>query len=636
MISIDSIIELHNRQIMDFAISSDEKQIAYVYGNLDNPHNCYSNDIMDREIRLFDIISSKNSILVSKGIDAHSPAWSNDNKKIAFFALNNNRMQIFVYDLEKITFSCVTDMEYSCPNAFDGCFSNARLFWTKDDKYLATSFLQEGSMYYLKYILPILKSENEIFYESNLKLENLNGYTDQYKQSILIINTETNEVSILKTSQNKFMMYGFMDNNSIIYGEYGKLFSHDIITDKMHPLNLCDRQAIKISNGDILYAGVNNNRLFWGKNDIEIATTEYNADLIKAFDVSSNETFAIYAIYEKMSVKLLKLFFDGEFIILSNDNDCIYDSGVQAAPRILPNDEIIYILSNEKTLHEFYMVDDKNNNKQISNFNRFIENSGVTINVLPYFSDGYKIETTILLPPGYDKSKRYPALIYLHGGPNIFENMTFSNLISARGQSAAISLCQEGFIVALPNYRGTLGYGKNHIEKVPHNAMEFIETPFADVAACKMFLIENYCVDEKHIGIYGSSYGAHITGWSITHSNVFYAAACVIGIEYDVEFINKQASKSEDFWVKKDSKFSELSIINYISNISCPILIIETGQAEGKKYSGKVFYNALCAYKKNAERVLYPDAFHNGGWTDEYKSDYIKRLIEFFKFHLNE
>ncbi len=631
MLSYEQIIELHNRQIIDYAISHDNNLIAYVYGNHDMLNSLYSNDIMDREIGLLDCNNSRHYSILPKGIDAHSPFWSHDNKKIAFLALYNGKTQVFIYDLTGSSYSNITDIKYDCPNAFDGCFKNARLFWSPDDKYIVTSFLPYGSEYYLSCTLPIVKSESEIFHESSENSGDYSGFIENYKQSILIINSATGEIIQSELLKKKFILRGLINKDTVIYSQNGKLYKFNITNNLITTLNYDDMPVIKLSGEKVLYAGVNGKKIFFGVNNEEIANTEIEADYIKAVDVSSNGSFAVFVFNKKMTVHLLKINSSGKIDILTNEYDYVFDGQVQAAPTILNNDDILFLLSNTTTHHEFYKISNAEKTKILFFNDEILRKTEIACLIKSFKNEEDDIETILLLPPKYKKHVRYPALIYLHGGPNVFENATISNMIDARGRSAAYALCQEGFVVAMPNYRGTLGYGKKHTENIPNASMEYIEYPFEDTLACRDFLINEYNVDPNRIGIYGSSFGAQITGWSITHSNNFYAAACIVGVEYDLEFWYKLASKSERYWVEKDEKFTRYSIVNYISNISCPVLIVETGQAEGKKYTGKVFYNALCAYKKKAERVIYPNAFHNGGWTDEYKADYIYRLINFFK-----
>lgn len=580
MITDIEFIKLHNKQIIDFTISKDLKNIAYVYGNFDLPHILYSNDIRNREIHILDIEKGVDTIKFI-GLDQHAPSWSNDGKNLAFLSLLNKKTQLSIYNFEvdKIIFS--TSLQYNTENAFYGVKSKD-LLWSKDDGLLIIPYFENGKNYYTK--------------------------SNCFSKSILVIDLRNFTIKQHLSLKFDYRIYDIIDSNSIVYSNDRHLFLYDIITDESIQTKRSGHDIIKFIKGVLFYIDVINNTVIFGVNEEVIIEKYIEGDLIKPIEISNDGLFAIFVVYKKMSVFLIKIKSSGEFIYLSKENELTFYSDSFAEPKII-NDKVIFVKSSNKIYFEFF-----ESNKQISFFNNtIIDKLDIEIITKKYKSGENIIETVILFPENYNNNKHYPALIYIHGGPNTFETMTIDNLISARGKSVAIELCQEGFIVALPNYRGTKGYGYKHLEKVPSYSMDYADYVFEDIMNCKEMLVQKYNVDKNKVGLYGSSFGAQITGWIITNNKNFYAAAGIIGVRYD------------------DEKYS---VETKVESIDCPFLIIETGMAEGRFHIGENLYNKLLSHNKITEYYIYSNAFHNGGWNDDYKLDYIKRITTFFKKYL--
>jgi hypothetical protein len=81
------------------------------------------------------------------------------------------------------------------------------------------------------------------------------------------------------------------------------------------------------------------------------------------------------------------------------------------------------------------------------------------VSVIRYGSDGWSMEALLVEPRSPRPSAGWPTLTYLHGGPERCVEASFSELISARAQSAAYWLASKGYAVFLPNFRGSSGYG---------------------------------------------------------------------------------------------------------------------------------------------------------------------------------
>ncbi|MDD9271724.1 hypothetical protein ACFPES_32295 [Paenibacillus sp. GCM10023248] len=75
------------------------------------------------------------------------------------------------------------------------------------------------------------------------------------------------------------------------------------------------------------------------------------------------------------------------------------------------------------------------------------------------------------------------------------------------------------------------------------------------------------------------------------------------------------------------------SPIEQVNEIATPILFFET-RAERSYYGSLAtpFMNGIRSKNIESHLVYYPDAFHNGGWNDLYKKDYMTRLRRWFDY----
>ena len=102
------------------------------------------------------------------------------------------------------------------------------------------------------------------------------------------------------------------------------------------------------------------------------------------------------------------------------------------------------------------------------------------------------------VPKNLDKSKKYPLIVFPHGGVHSDFNTYYTHIIR--------ELMAQQYIVIAAEYRGSTGYGKSMYEKIDYGGREV-----EDVNASRKFMLEN-CdfVDKNRVGIIGWSHGGLI------------------------------------------------------------------------------------------------------------------------------
>jgi dipeptidyl aminopeptidase/acylaminoacyl peptidase len=110
-----------------------------------------------------------------------------------------------------------------------------------------------------------------------------------------------------------------------------------------------------------------------------------------------------------------------------------------------------------------------------------------------------KIWSYIFIPKGLDYSKKYPLIVFPHGGVHSNFSTYYTHIIR--------ELMVQQYIVIASEYRGSTGYGRNLFESIDYGGLEI-----EDVDAGRKYMTDNYnFVDENRVGIIGWSHGGLIS-----------------------------------------------------------------------------------------------------------------------------
>ncbi len=128
-------------------------------------------------------------------------------------------------------------------------------------------------------------------------------------------------------------------------------------------------------------------------------------------------------------------------------------------------------------------------------------------------TDGTLLDTFVVFPPDYKPGRRYPGLLYIHGGPQAQWD--------ARFEAESRLLAGRGYVVVMPNPRGSWGYGQAFAEAIYR---DWGGIDYEDVIASMDAVIAKGWVDPERTAVYGWSYGGMMTNHVITKTDRFRAA----------------------------------------------------------------------------------------------------------------
>lgn len=132
--------------------------------------------------------------------------------------------------------------------------------------------------------------------------------------------------------------------------------------------------------------------------------------------------------------------------------------------------------------------------------------------------DGATVEGLLYYPTSYEPGRRYPLLVFTHGGPAASDTFGFSPEVQV--------YAGKGYAVLRPNYRGSTGYGDAFLRDMIKG---YFKQAHLDVLAGADAVIAMGLADPDKLIKKGWSAGGHMTNKLITFTTRFKAASSGAG-----------------------------------------------------------------------------------------------------------
>ncbi|MBC7930994.1 MAG: S9 family peptidase, partial [Rubrivivax sp.] len=123
---------------------------------------------------------------------------------------------------------------------------------------------------------------------------------------------------------------------------------------------------------------------------------------------------------------------------------------------------------------------------------------------------GTKIAGWLVRPPDFDAKKKYPLVVLIHGGPQGAWNDSWSYRWNPQIYAGA------GYVVFLPNPRGSTGFGQQLTNEVTG---DWGGRAYTDIVNGVAHVAEMPFVDKSNIGAAGASYGGYMVNWILGHND---------------------------------------------------------------------------------------------------------------------
>jgi dipeptidyl aminopeptidase/acylaminoacyl peptidase len=281
----------------------------------------------------------------------------------------------------------------------------------------------------------------------------------------------------------------------------------------------------------------------------------------------------------------------------------------------------------------YYMASANDVPRRLTNFNANIAalKLGKTDRFEWQGPDNFSEDGVLFYPPDYDKEKKYPLVLYIHGGPTASSITAFSFFPQL--------LASHGYIVFSPNYRGSDNLGNAYQRAIFNDAGD---GPGRDVMAGIDAIKKLNIIDENKIVVSGWSYGGYMTSWLIGHYNIWKAAVAGAPVtdlydEYNLSDGNvtgRYSFKGSPYVGDNLKDYHAQSPITYWANIKTPTLLLhDVGDARVTITQSYSLFHALKDNGVEVKFFAYPVGGHFPG-DPVRQMDVFRRWSDWLDQHL--
>jgi dipeptidyl aminopeptidase/acylaminoacyl peptidase len=248
-------------------------------------------------------------------------------------------------------------------------------------------------------------------------------------------------------------------------------------------------------------------------------------------------------------------------------------------------------------------------------------------------ADGTAVQTWVMKPPGFSRSKRYPAVLEVHGGPHAQYGVGFFHEFQV--------LASAGYVVVFSNPRGSKGYGRDHCAAIRGR---WGGPDWTDLQAVIGFMKALPYVDAARLGVMGGSYGGYLTNWAIGHCGDFAAAItdrCVSNL-LSMAGTSDYPDRPDHYWEgnawdRPEARW-EQSPIRYFGNVRTPTLIIHSeGDLRCNVEQAEQVFTTLQALGVPTRFVRYPASTSHGlsrGGPADLRIHRLNQILSWWGQHL--
>ncbi len=239
-------------------------------------------------------------------------------------------------------------------------------------------------------------------------------------------------------------------------------------------------------------------------------------------------------------------------------------------------------------------------------------------------ADGTPVAGFVVKPPDFEVGKRYPTILWIHGGPVSQFTVGFNPVWQV--------FAGAGYVVVSANPRGSSGYGEDFSRAI---WADWGNKDFEDVMAAVDHAIELGYSDPDRLGVGGWSYGGILTNYVITKTDRFEAAisgasetnflAC-----YGTDHYQRDWEQELGLPWQNRELYTRLSPISSVDKIVTPTLIL-CGEKDWNVplNQSEQLYQSLRRLGRDTQLIIYPGQGH-GIRKPSYQKDRYTRFLGWY------
>ncbi|MGQ0604444.1 MAG: S9 family peptidase [Anaerolineales bacterium] len=245
--------------------------------------------------------------------------------------------------------------------------------------------------------------------------------------------------------------------------------------------------------------------------------------------------------------------------------------------------------------------------------------------------DDRKIQGWVLKPVGYQRGKRYPLVVNMHGGPWVMWGPGMPGMWLEWQLHAA-----RGYAVYFCNPRGSEGYGEEHALTIRNDWGDHV---MRDILSGVDNVVAQGRVDTKRMAITGGSYAGYMTAWILSHDQRFACGWAQRGLYNLTSFFGTSdvpqlvEREFETFGFDDVQRLWAQSPLAYVRNIRAPLAIEhQDNDWRCPPSEAEQLYAALKRLKREVVLIRYPREGHEMSRSGEpaHRVDRLNRQVAWF------
>jgi dipeptidyl aminopeptidase/acylaminoacyl peptidase len=248
--------------------------------------------------------------------------------------------------------------------------------------------------------------------------------------------------------------------------------------------------------------------------------------------------------------------------------------------------------------------------------------------------DKKPVPATLMLPKNLDKSRKHPAIVWIHGSGSDQNFLGWHPGSYRMYYSASVYLAQQGYVILTPDYRGSSGYSRDWATGV-HMGLGVNDT--ADVAAGADYLKTLGYVDPDRIGVWGLSYGGFLTLQALTTDPLLWR--CGIDVAGVVDWATYGAGYTTPRLgtpVENPEIYKVSAPIYHMDKLVRPLMVLHGTNDRNVQFRDSLrLIDVLAKQDKDFEMGVYPGEIHFFRRAHILR-DAWRRAEAFFDKHLKQ
>jgi dipeptidyl aminopeptidase/acylaminoacyl peptidase len=593
--------------------------------------------------------------LLSDSKNHFSPVLSSDKKRLAYLSSKEDKIQIYVRQLDNGATTKVTDVAMTpsqmafSPDGKQIAFvmftptKTKPLFaldfkpdgakWASSPQFIEETLFQRDGRGMNKpgtmqvYIVPTIGgtprqiSSGEYDYNSQISWShdgkklyvsaNIRDDRDfdVFNTDVLALDISTGEQTVLTNDSGP-------ENNPILSPD-GKLIAYTGFMDNGRSFQV---QQLYVMNND-----GSNNRLLTAELDRSVSNLQWSRDgkgLYFSYDDHGKKHVGFVSLNGKLDVltdvlggqSIGRPYTSGDYTVMP-DGQVVVTASIGTQPAdlaLVKNDDIIPLtdLNSDVFAH-----------KTLNAPELLTVNSSV---------DERELQAWVVKPPGFDPTKKYPMILEIHGGPHTAYGPEFS---------AEVQLfAAAGYVVIYGNPRGSTSQGSEFANTIDKN---YPSNDYNDLMDMVDGLIAKGFVDEDNLFVTGGSGGGVLTAWIIGNTDRFAGAVVakpvinwisMIGTSDIYTFMTRYWFTDLP-WDDVDQYWSR-SPLRLVGNVTTPTMVL-TGELDVRTPMGESeqYYGALRLEGVDSALVRIQGAYHGITAKPSNLANKVGYILAWFERH---